>query len=119
MLNVEDLEAEASEKQQVYLQVIVSTEEKHAEWRGEATRLAQLLERLTFERQAAENVVAPNDLSIYQQLRKTRNGLAVAKIVDRTCGACGAVLTPALIQAANSPNQFARCASCGRILYPG
>jgi hypothetical protein len=119
MLSVEEQEAEASAKQQEYLQVIASTQQKHAGWQGEASRLSQLRERLIIERQAAENAIPENDLAVYQQLRKTRSGLAVAKIIDRTCAACGAALTPALVQAANSPNQFARCASCGRILYPG
>ncbi len=119
MLNVEELEVEASVKQKEYLQIVASTEQKHAEWRGELSRLTQLHERLTVERLAAENTIPPNDRSIYQQLRKTRSGVAVVKIADRTCGACGAALTPALVQAANSPNQYARCASCGRILYPG
>ena len=119
MFSVEDLEAEAAAKQQEYLKILAETEEQHAQLRGKQTQLNQVRERLNIERQAAENTLANAEIAIYEQLRKTRSGVAVAKITDRTCGACGAALTPSLIQAANAPQQFARCASCGRILYPG
>lgn len=119
MLKVEDLEGEAAGIQQEYDQFLAKTEEEHAQLRGEANRLEQIRQRLLIERQAAENAISNTDLAIYQQLREFRSGVAVVKIADRTCGACGASLTPALVQAANAPNQLARCASCGRILYPG
>ena len=120
MVVVEDLEAAAAQKHQEFLQVVAKTEEQHAQLRGELTSLEKDRERLNVERQAAENTISSSDLAIYQQLRKSRNVLAVAKIADRTtCGACGASLTPSLLQAANAPTQLARCASCGRILYPG
>lgn len=119
MFSVDEQEAEVSALDSEYLNIQAHTEQGHAQLRGEVTSLEQLRERLILEHQAAENVISAADLQIYQQLRKTRNGVAVAKITDRTCGACGASLTPALVQAANAPTQFARCASCSRILYPG
>lgn len=120
MLAVEELEAKAAAARQEYFQVQAHSEEQNAQLRGELTRLEQTRERLNVERQAAENTISPADIAVYQQLRKTRSGVAVAKIADRsTCGACGASLTPALLQAANAPSLLARCASCGRILYPG
>ena len=79
--------------------------------------LLQNLERLQVERSAAEQAISPQDLEIYMQLRKSRSGVAVTKIVDRTCSACGFSLPPALAQAASSPIQIVRCTSCSRILY--
>ncbi|MFN2235225.1 MAG: C4-type zinc ribbon domain-containing protein [Anaerolineales bacterium] len=46
-----------------------------------------------------------------------RAGVAVAKVEDRACKACGSTLTASLNQAARSPSQIVFCDSCGRILY--
>lgn len=119
MLAVEDAEAAAKTADQELSQVRARLEEQHAQLRGERSQLEQSLERLKVERQAAEAIISSQDLAVYLQLRKTRSGMAITKIMDRSCGACGASLTPALMQAASSSNQLARCPSCNRILYPG
>ena len=69
------------------------------------------------ERQAALNTVKTEDLAIYVRLRKNKTGVAVAKVEERACIACGSTLTAALHQAARSPSQVVFCESCGRILY--
>jgi predicted nucleic acid-binding Zn-ribbon protein len=93
--------------------------EQQAGLRGELTQLKKNVERLEIERQVAATATNPADLTLYEHLRQTRRGVAIAKISSQACGACGALLTPALVQAANSPNQLVRCSSCGRILYIG
>src|SRR4030042_2428538 len=86
---------------------------------GEKTKLLEQIERLESERKATLPPITENDLTLYEQLRKVRNGVAVVKISSRACGACGATLTAALIQSSQSLGQLVRCPSCGRILYPG
>jgi predicted nucleic acid-binding Zn-ribbon protein len=93
--------------------------EEQAGLRGELTQLQKTVERLIIERQAASTAVNPIDLNLYEQLRLSRRGLAVAKVSSQACGACGALLTPALVQAAHSSHELIRCTSCGRILYVG
>jgi len=93
--------------------------EQHAGLRGEQSELMKSVERLELERLAGVNAVAEADLSLYEQLRQKRRGVAISKINNSACSACGALLTPALIQAASAPSQLARCTSCGRILYAG
>ena len=95
------------------------TAEQQAGLNGEFTHLLKTVERLEIERQAATTAVNPADLSLYEQLRQTRRGVAIAKVSAQACGACGSLLTPALVQAAYSPSQLMRCTSCGRILYAG
>lgn len=65
----------------------------------------------------AENYVISDDLTTYERLRKQRAGVAVAKVDQRACNACGSTLSAALNQAARSPSQVVFCESCGRILY--
>jgi predicted nucleic acid-binding Zn-ribbon protein len=77
------------------------------------------LGRLEDERRATVSTIPPEDLQIYEQIRKQKRGVAVSKVSDNSCSACGSTLTPSQIQAASSPNQLSRCSFCGRILYTG
>lgn len=73
--------------------------------------------RLQSERQATAASIPQDDLTLYNQLRQQRRGIAVARVVDTNCSACGSTLSSALLHAARSPNQLTRCDTCGRILY--
>ena len=68
------------------------------------------------ERQQAAAQINPEDLAVYVRLREQRAGVAVSRVKDRACGACGSTLTAALNQAARSPSQVVFCDLCGRIL---
>lgn len=75
--------------------------------------------RFTEERQAATRSILERDLETYTQLREKRRGIAVAKVIDRACSACGSTLNAALLHAARSPAKINCCDTCGRILYAG
>ena len=109
---VQAIKAEQIQTQATYV-------EQRAHLLAEKTSLTQNKDRLEIERQAAENALALSERELYNQLRKIRNGIAVSRISERACSACGVGLTPAVVQAASSPSQVARCGSCGRILFPG
>lgn len=85
----------------------------------EKASLLKEVSRLQVEREAAAMGIPPDDMQIYAKLRLQRNGVAVAKVSDNACAACGSTLSAALLQSARSQNQLSRCASCGRILYAG
>jgi predicted nucleic acid-binding Zn-ribbon protein len=71
------------------------------------------------ERAAALSNIDAQDLRLYETLRKQKNGIAVARIVDKTCAACGSTLTASTYSSAKVPTKLTRCDSCGRILYAG
>ncbi len=77
------------------------------------------LEKILQEQKAIGEQISPENLTLYQSLRKMKNGIAVSGIEDGCCSVCGSTLTPADCQLAKSPLQMATCASCGRILYAG
>lgn len=93
--------------------------ERNASFEGERTKLLNQNERLESERKATLPTIPPLDLELYEQLRKSRNGVAVGIISSRACSACGTTLTAALIQATQTTGQIVRCPTCSRILYPG
>lgn len=86
---------------------------------SEQTKLTAEAERLEGERVSAAHGVSDEDMSDYLSLRKSKAGLAVAKVQNKTCSACGAELAASLAQAARSPNELAHCSTCKRILYAG
>lgn len=84
---------------------------------AEQANLNNELERLESERQAALSPLDTNLLTVYEQLRQQKRGLAVAAVSDRACAACGTTLTPSQNQSARSAAQIYNCPTCGRILF--
>ena len=84
---------------------------------SESETLRKNLERLNSERQAVVTDIAGQTLTVYDQLRKQKRGLAITTIADSSCEACGTTLTPSQQQSARSTSQLFHCPTCGRILY--
>ncbi|MCJ7624838.1 MAG: C4-type zinc ribbon domain-containing protein, partial [Anaerolineaceae bacterium] len=87
--------------------------------RGEQKNIMQKKDRLESEKSVKMGSITNESLEIYSNLRKSKRGIAVARVDEKTCLACGSILTPAEWQAARSPHQIVFCSSCGRILYAG
>lgn len=119
MLAVEEAEAEHQAALDSLEAVNAEFDEKHHDLIEEQTNLLKDLQRGETERQAAISSIPSGDMSLYEVLRQQRRGLAVSKVTDRACSACGSTLNAALLHAARSPNQITRCDMCGRILYGG
>ena len=117
MLEVEDLELDFEQASTSVNVMRGRFEEEHAQLRAEKTSLLQQINKLMIEREATVHSVGDEDLSLYEQLRRTRNGVAVTRVLDQSCQACGSTLTPGLVQSARSINQLVRCSACNRILY--
>ena len=94
-------------------------ETKLALLRAEQKRLENDLVHLENERVVAVGSIEGVDYQLYEQLRHDRRGVAVARVSDRACSACGTTLSAMLLQAARSQNEVHRCETCGRILYVG
>jgi predicted nucleic acid-binding Zn-ribbon protein len=85
----------------------------------EKDRLLKDINHSRDERQAATSSIPENDIELYTQIRQKRHGIAVAKVTDKACSACGSTLNAALLHAVRSPLEINRCDTCGRILYIG
>jgi predicted nucleic acid-binding Zn-ribbon protein len=116
-------EEEAASTSQV---VFAEVEKVRAQFQMEAKEMAlekdkleKDVSRLEEERRVSASAVEVEDLALYSHLREKRRGVAVAKVVDRACSACGSTLNSCLLNAVHSPNQLNLCDTCGRILYTG
>jgi hypothetical protein len=116
---VEEAELDFQAKSETLSRVITETEQLSQQLVKEQSALLQEVKHLEDERLAGIASIPAADLALYEKLRQQRRGVAVAKANGNMCAACGAALNSSLQQAARSPNQLARCDSCGRILYAG
>ncbi len=84
-----------------------------------AEREALLTQRADLEtrRQKQSARLTAEDRELYERLRTTRGRIAVARVQERTCAACGSTLISATRQQARSPSSITLCDTCGRILY--
>lgn len=84
---------------------------------GEKNNLAHSLNNLLGKR---GSVIAPIEKAIlenYESLRRSKNGIAVARLQDDSCSSCGSSLTANQCQQARSQVKLFNCTSCGRFVY--
>lgn len=86
---------------------------------SEHSKLTEDSKGLKGERDAALTGIDKPALDLYDNIRKSKAGLAVAKVQAGTCSACGAELSASLAQSAKAPDELVRCENCRRILYSG
>lgn len=114
---------EAHERQQTalsqYERICEKVKQENQELLQEQAGIQKDVLRLSVEKESLLNSINSDLITLYEKLRQQKRGIAVAKITEKNCSACGSSLTPALIQAAHSPNQITHCPSCGRVLYGG
>jgi len=119
MLALDEAESEfnAAEEQReaTGLQVAVQKDQLTRE----KSEMVHELEVNEFERTAAISSIDDPVLRQYEKMRVLKNGIAVARIAEKTCAACGSTLTAATFSSAKVPTKITRCNACGRILYPG
>lgn len=119
MLALDDAESGYVECKQAHSATETQVADQKAELTEEKTDLLQDIERQKNERNAASANIVPAELSIYEALRKQKKGIAVARVLDKTCGACGSTLSATIYSSAQVPTKITRCSTCGRILYAG
>lgn len=84
---------------------------------GEREKLKSQLPKINAQREALKSQLDPRLLEDYENLFRSKGGVAVAEVFDESCKACGVELSPTDIQIAANPNKITKCKSCGRILY--
>jgi predicted nucleic acid-binding Zn-ribbon protein len=93
--------------------------QRNSRYFGEKSELEKEVQRLENERSLALSGIESQFYQRYQSIRMSKNGIAVCRIQDKCCSACGTTLTGGMIQEARVPDRLTLCPSCGRILYGG
>jgi len=119
MLTLDDAEMNYLEASETNTAVIAEVAQQKENLNDEKTNLRQDIERQESERKAAASNLIAQDIRIYESLRQQKNGIAVARVTEQTCTACGSTLSAATFSSAQVPSKITRCDTCGRILYVG
>jgi predicted nucleic acid-binding Zn-ribbon protein len=97
--------------------------EVEAQWGEDQDRLQaeredilRQVEALSAERARVAARADRLDLAVYEQLRQTRSGRAVAVVERGACSGCRVVLPVTDFQKVKSGQGLVRCGTCGRIL---
>ena len=86
-------------------------------WREQERDAVAQVETLRADREALLPTMPANLLPLYDSLRKSKSGRAMALVERGTCQGCRLSLTTQETQRARSGQQIVQCSSCGRILY--
>ncbi len=113
-----DAAADALAEAEADLERIASeTETEAAELTKEKAELSARLRRLDEARAERREPLRPPDLALYERLRKTKKGRAVADLKGEHCGACGMQLPRTSLDQARSGTVLVQCPGCGRIQH--
>lgn len=82
----------------------------------ERESLASRLAQLSIERPEARTALDAATLAMYDQLRETKAGRAMAPLQRDACGACGVQVPTGLVNRVRVGEELVFCAGCGRIL---
>src|SRR6266540_1143468 len=100
MLVIDDKEKDLQAAKADLEHVQANLKEQNRDLTQEIETLRKDLERLNSERQAVVTDIASQALSVYEQLRKQKRGLAITTLNENSCEACGTTLTPSQKQSA-------------------
>ncbi len=117
MLKVDEAEAAAVGDQNEFDQTAAQKRVENQDLVDEQAALLSEVSRLREERVAAATGIPDETLNQYEALRKKRQGVAVARVTDQACAACGSTLSSTLLQEARDPGVITTCGFCSRILY--
>jgi predicted nucleic acid-binding Zn-ribbon protein len=94
--------------------------EGNAERNALATERAALeheLQKLSAQRARKVAETSPTVFAKYDQILKSRRGLAVVQMLGEICSACHVRLRPQIAQVVRRNEDVVQCESCQRILY--
>ncbi|MBI2765044.1 MAG: hypothetical protein HYX53_03940 [Chloroflexi bacterium] len=87
--------------------------------RHESLRLNDAIGRADAKRDIQKSKINPRALQVYDEVRRRKGGMAVARIVGGSCTGCRVAIPDSLRRKAFSATELARCPNCERILALG
>ncbi len=116
-VELENAEKELSEEKESFQIKLSGSESRKSLLTGEKNNLTHSIQNLLAKRDSVVAPIETNVLNSYETLRRSKNGIAVARLQDDSCSSCGASLTANQCQQARSQVRLFNCPSCRRFLY--
>lgn len=117
MEELEQANTAAAEASDALKRVVAERRVKESELLAERKTLAASTRAAQAQREQVRSELDATTLRLYDRLRTTRGGQAVAEVKQRTCQGCRVTLTVAYEQRLRHGDALVTCQSCGRILY--
>jgi predicted nucleic acid-binding Zn-ribbon protein len=117
MAAAEDLVTQRKTAEATLATVTAEAEKQRAVLRAERAALDADLARLTGERTAATPSIPAPALAKYEQIAKSRKGIAVSAMVNGICTGCHVRLRPNVEQQVRKADALTQCDNCQRILH--
>lgn len=119
LIQIEELEEQLAQQNSELSSLQQSKAVQNQQFQTEIRQIEKEISRLEIEKKPILSQIDEDYLRIYQNLRKTKNKIAVSLIVDNACSMCGNSLPPMEVQRARSSTDDVFCPVCKRILYSG
>jgi predicted nucleic acid-binding Zn-ribbon protein len=117
MMAMDDLEPLVDSAKQALSRLEEARPGQEVEWQEALASLRDELAVMALEREEVLPLVAANLLPMYELLRRTKGGRAVARVERNLCEGCRLSLPTGDVQKARASLGTVLCSSCGRILY--
>ncbi len=109
-------QAEALQLEKQLQDMEASRQQSEGRWQHELAELRERLSGWQDQLRALRSQADGDELALYDRLRRTRGGLAVAPVRGDKCGACGIGLSSHALERVRDGQSLAQCDNCGRIL---
>jgi predicted nucleic acid-binding Zn-ribbon protein len=116
LIQIETLEEELLIHNNELNKLEQSKSQQKTKFQSEIEEIHKEINRLNIEKKPVLTQIDEEFLKIYTNLRKTKNKIAVSKIVDNACSMCGNSLPPMEVQKARGPIDDVFCSVCKRFL---
>jgi predicted nucleic acid-binding Zn-ribbon protein len=116
MEQIENAEHARRDKRAQYEQVAADTTAQHEKGHADLRALDTADAELTRKRDAVRAQLPAETLRVYDDLRRTKKGRALAHINVASCSVCGYAVPSGLISRVRLGNELVFCTNCERIL---
>ena len=117
MVEMEDVQSEQGQAIEALAKLEAETPAEKSDLLKQEERFASELTVLGQDRDRFVPTVPPKLRSLYESLRESKNGLAVAKVERGMCQGCRLALSTMELQRARGSQDVVQCSSCRRILH--
>lgn len=117
MVKLDEARTNLSQKREGLAQAESEWQEGQKAIQDEIDLVAARLEELHGQRLSLASGFDAATMGIYEELRRTRRGRAVAKVEQSTCTGCRITLPSHEVQRARLSPRLCHCSNCGRILW--
>ena len=117
MMDVDSLQQDVVLKKSDFEKIEREWHENQQKLANQQAELEAELAELKQKRDTLASQIDSASLNLYEEMRRAKQGHAVAKVVQGRCQGCRISLSVSDQQKARMGQELAQCSNCGRILY--